>query len=60
MIHLILQFTLRITFHCVLHRFENQDIHRQELFCLMSQDETPSHQPSQWETDEKRDNALRM
>ena len=28
MIHLILQFTLRIAFRCVLHRRRNQEIHR--------------------------------
>jgi hypothetical protein len=28
MIHWVLQFTLRIAFRCVLHRCENQDIHR--------------------------------
>ncbi len=28
MIHLILQFTLHIAFRCVLHRCENQEIHR--------------------------------
>jgi len=27
MIHWILQFTLLITFHCVLHRRESQEIH---------------------------------
>ena len=27
MIHGILQFTLRIAFRCVLHRYESQDIH---------------------------------
>lgn len=28
MIHFDLRFTLRITFHCVLHRLRNQDIHQ--------------------------------
>ena len=31
MIHWILQFTLRIAFHCVLHRCESQEIHCQKL-----------------------------
>ena len=30
MIRIILQFTLRIAFRCVLHRRENQEIHRTE------------------------------
>ena len=30
MVHWILQFTLRIAFRCVLHRRENQEIHRTE------------------------------
>ena len=31
MVHLILQFTLRIAIRCVLHRRENQEIHRTEV-----------------------------
>ena len=30
MVHWILQFTLRIAIRCVLHRRENQEIHRTE------------------------------
>ena len=32
MIHGILQFTLRIAFRCVLHRYESQEIRCQKLF----------------------------
>ena len=35
MIHLILQFTLRIAFRCVLHRCRNQEIHRSEAWILV-------------------------
>ena len=31
MVHWILQFTLRIAIRCVLHRRENQEIHRTEV-----------------------------
>lgn len=34
MIHVVLQFTLRIAVCCVLHRCKSQDIHRYEL-CLV-------------------------
>ena len=32
MIHWILQFTLRIAFRCVLHRSENQEVHRWKIW----------------------------
>ncbi len=34
-VSLILQFTSRIAFRCVLHRYENQDIHCWNYFILI-------------------------
>ena len=42
MIHLILQFTLRIAFRCVLHRRRNQEIHRSDAMDIGFQAEVNS------------------